>query len=182
LAQISTVVRGFILQRLLDSTSGFNYWINVVAPDYPTSTGPFQLAQGTNLFLGQLTYDQLLGTGDPLDYPLVIVYSLDASSPSLIPGTNITPAEYSGSVRTRMDWVAGFATEAPPNDPDATLDMIEDALWETFNSQMYLGLMPMGTTYNNELAEVRYPLAEGGPNWIQPIRYDINFRLITAGR
>ena len=177
--QISTIVRNFVIDRMLDATNGFNYWLSEVASGYPNAGGAFTLVKGTNLFLGQMTHDTMLATANTPSYPLVIIYSTTASTPSLIPGTNITPAEFSGPVGTRMHWYSGFLTNYPPPDPDSVLDMIEDAMLETFNKQDYYDLTPAGTLYNNEMAEQRGALAQGGPNWIQLARWDIIYRQVS---
>ena len=182
--QISTIVRNFIINRMLDTNTGFNYWLPVVASDpaYENAGGPFTLVERNNLFRGAYTHSQLLGTFNTPNYPLVIIYTPDASTPS--PTMNVTTSEFSGVVRTRLDWISGFSTSAPPVDPDSTLDMIEDAMIETFNRSDYYGIAPPGTTYNGEMTEVRGALSDtsGGPNWIQISRWDILFRQVSYGR
>jgi len=174
--QISYIARAFVQERLLDAETGFNYWFPFVAPDYQ-DVAAFQLVQGTNLFIGALTAPLIDQSGNAT-YPMCILSSAKGSNNNIV-----TPNEFAGPLITNVDWWIGFYDSAPPADTESLGDAIEDAMYETFNNAEYYGLETgTGLTYNGEMDFTRGPVQQGGPNWIQLIRFTMLHRFVSAGR
>lgn len=176
MAQISYIVRSFVVERLLDSTNGFNFWIGQTAPEY--NVQPFVLTEGSNLFQGALTAD-LLEEAEIANYPLVTVSTSRGNQQNLV-----TPNEFAGTITTTMDWWTSFPTPGVVATSELVADAIEDACFETFNNLEYQTLVPLsdGVTYNGELSFVRSALDNAGENWRQLIRYTMTHRVMTSGR
>lgn len=174
--QISFVARSFIQERLLDSDTGFNFWLNFVAQDYP-NVESFTLTQGTNLFIGAFDADQLDQSDDTV-YPFCVLSSKKATNQNVV-----TPNEFGGVLISTIDFYTGFKKSEPPFDAESLADAIEDAMYETFNNQAYYGLeQGSGLSYNNEMDAVRFPMQFGGENWRQKITFTLAHHYITMGR
>jgi len=176
--KLSYIARTFVQSRLLDQDTGFNYWIIQAAPDYRLQ--PFQLTNdAVNFLTGEFALGDIAETGFDVDSntPLVMVYSKRATDTHIV-----TPADFAGPLITIVDFYQGFMDEGPPADSESPLDMIEDAMLETFNKELYYGLTPAGLTYNNEIDVFYGPMSPSGPNWIRLIRFALTHRFYTMGR
>ncbi len=174
---ISQVVRTFVLERLADTIDGFGFWVADAAQDYVID--PFVLERGTNLFVGQLAADDIEAS-DSAVYPMATVWSQNTNQGR--PPQTITPNLFAGPVVTVVDFWTSFAGTAVPDDAESYLDLVEDAMYETFNRQDYFSKTPPEVNYNNEMDSTRFPLGFGGENWRQQSRFVLTHRLYTMGR
>ena len=183
MARISNIVRSFVVTRLLDTSTGFLHWL-------PTIAATDSNYNGTSAFTLQTTAPRTLFVGAfgpavlaPGDYEpsgsYCCVYSL--RDQSVVQGM-VTPSEFSGIVQVNVDFYLSFASDRAPADAESLPDMVEDAMYETFNSPTNGGLVPSGMLYNNEMSLNRGPLLFGGQNWQQLNRYTLTYRLYTMGR
>jgi hypothetical protein len=161
--------------RLLDPDTGFNYWIQQAAPDYNLPS--FQLQQSVNLFQGALTANLIEEAGD-CTYPLCIVSSAKATNQNIV-----TPNEFGGVVNSIVDFYVSFADTRPPLNSDPAAEMIEDAMYETFNRSDYYGISTdPALTYNNQMDVTYFPVQFGGLSWIKLVRFNFTHRYFTMGR
>ena len=174
--------------RLLDATSGFNYWINQVVQggNYPSSalvaagvqTGSstgFQFGSG-NLFLGNLSVDLIAPSGCGT-YPIGQLYSVKGHGQGLV-----TPSEFSGPTLTMLKVTIGWGSTNPPVDTESPKAAILDAMLATFNAEEYNNLTPRGVVYNNQLAyEFEDPVKqEGIPSYRQACYFALTHNVITG--
>lgn len=171
MAAISKVVRKFVVGRLLDSGSGFNYWVNQLAggSDYP-DVPSFVMVQDTNLWEANINEGMIESFAmDPV-YPFITVWSERLTQMA----EPLTPAQFSGDVLTSIDFYASFEEGEMPVNTEEYQDIAEDAILETFNRQSEYGLYGVqGLSYNNRLSAQRYPLSAGGLNTRQRTRFSI---------
>lgn len=189
MAQVSWPPLSFVQQRMLDSASGFNYWINQVIQslNYPVAaltnagvqTGDntaFQFGSG-NLFLSNASVDFLTSSGCGT-YPLGQVYSVKGHNQSLI-----TPSEYSGPTLTMIKITLGWGGPVMFSDTESPKAALLDAIIATFNAQEYYGLLDgTGVVYNNQIAyEFEEPVKqEGNVQFRQSSYFALTHNVITG--
>lgn len=182
MAAISGPVRQFVRARIGDTTSGWNYWIGQVWNQIyglPVKQVPQidTVRPGSNFFQGQIA-PQIIDANDSSEYPICLVYSVSAEDTHIV-----NPAEFGGIVRVGVEFWESFELDLIPPDVESSADAIEDAMYETFNSQQYYGLTAAsGFVYNNEMNVTRGPLMVGGENYLRQSRYSLIFRSIQGNR
>ncbi len=180
MAIVSAIVRRYVTARIGDDTSGWNYWIGQVwAPLYgldPNSVPNISITSpGANYFTGQIDPRVIDATGYA-KYPLCQVYNVTARDTHIV-----SPAQFGGIVQVGVDFWESFPDEGPPADVESSAEAIQDAMYQTFNSQDYYGLLAeSGASYNNEMACQFGQLAPGGENWVRLSRYTLTFRVISG--
>lgn len=182
---VSWGVLSFIQQRLLDSSTGFNYWIQqaIASGNYPSAalteaklTGSFQLSSGGNQFLGDLSIDDLWNAGCR-SYPLVTIYSAKGRNQELV-----TPDQWAGAVLSVIKVAIAWSTPLPPADPESPKAAILDAIVTTFNAQAYYGLLNgTGISYNNEITyDFDPPVKKEGAPWRVIGYITLTHRVVTS--
>ena len=188
MAQVSWLPLKFMQTRMLDATSGFNYWITQVvrSGNYPPlsltaagvqtgSTTAFQFG-ASNLFLGNSSIDLLVSSGCGT-YPIGQLYSVKGHNQSLL-----TPSEWSGPTLTMAKITLAWQGTNIPTDTESPKAAILDAMLATFNSRDYYGLLNgTGVTYNNQLAyEFEDPVKqEGAPSFRQSGYFQLTHTVVT---
>lgn len=180
MAAIAQLVRDWVLDRILDSSTGFNYWINTLATgaDYP-DVSKFSMSNlqtsGLNVFIGNFSEKILDSVGVDATYPLCIIYTRRGDANKL----RYTPAEYSGTVDAMIQfWVTGSSADLPTGIFEQTHDLILDAMLETFNRGDVNSIpIPRTITYNNDLRWDRGQIIPGGENWKQVCGYALTFNV-----
>ena len=180
MAAISHLVREFAVSRIGDTSTGFNYWIaQVWNPTYglPVSTVPSinTSSPGTNFFVGQVRPELLEASGYN-EYPACMVYNVSASDTHIV-----SPAQFGGVVQVGVDFWMPFETEEVPSDVETPCEAVQDAMYQSFNSQTYYGLwVGQPYTYNNEMSTAFGPVTPGGPNWLRLVRFALTFRVFNG--
>lgn len=177
MAKVSQLINNFIVNRLGDTTTGFNYWYSQVIADtdYPGIPG-FQLTLNANLFLGYIAPDELESAGFYAN-PLVMVRIGRFDNTG-----QITPSEVSGSLFAVVDF--NYRTDTSIKSPNILVPLgnaVEDAMLETFNRQDYYGLTPMGFNYNNEISRMPGQPVWTANIWRQMDRYVLTYHVPTMG-
>lgn len=180
MAQTSYLARQFIVSRLLDNETGFGYWVGQAATDY--GMDPFILEQGITLFTGAYASDEMIQQAGFAQYPMAIVYSVKADNMN----QRATPAEFWGDLFTKVDIYSTFPDGELPDDAESIMDLIEDAMYETFNNEQYYGLLDTGIysglTYNNGLTITRSMLTVAGTGLRQRAECVFHHLFATQGR
>lgn len=147
---VSSAVRQFGLNGLLDATKGFNYLLPLYANTYGVK--PFTLSKDSkppNLFTGRFDYATLIRAYGPDLFPCAVIsiFGDDALGRRQM---RVTPSEFSGAVWLSVDFWIQYQT-ADFVDGEAMFFAIECAMIDTFNNQNNYSYVPEGVSYNNEI-------------------------------
>lgn len=178
MAKVAQLARDWVKSRILDSSTGFNYWVDQLATsgDYPDVNKFFMSdvnTSGLNVFVGNFSDNVLSECGVDATYPMCTLYARRGKANSL----KYTPTEYSGPIDIIvMFYVTGGAVDLPTGIFESTHDLILDAMLETFNRGDINSVpVPGSITYNNDMAWDREPVVPGGENWKQRAIFAISF-------
>jgi len=176
LVQISSVARDFCISRLEDVNTGFNYQMNLAAPNY--SVSPFTLDHTVTpptLLLGRYSYAVLKQAGILYFNAPFAVLSMAKSDMSGRQTLRVTPATFSGMMIASVDFYIPYAGAFAP-DGEAMFHAVEDSFVNCFNSppQSYAG-MPSGLTYNNECIVEQGQMEWDGNRFVQLIPCSLFF-------
>lgn len=178
--QVSYPTREFCRNLLKNTTVGFNYWITQTASSFGVPS--FQLSDQSSrpsLYLGRYDYPTLLKSGANFSTPVAVLSVAKADNTSR-QNLSVTPSSYSGQVVVSLDfYIPAASSGSMPPDGEAMYFAIESALVAAFNSPTSYGLMPPGTTYNNEIQVEQGAMEFDGTRWVQWIPVSMFFYQVS---
>ena len=180
-AVVTYNVRQFCRARLKDASSGFNYQITQTAPIYGVDS--FQISDQCtppSLYLGRYDYPTLKqAMGVNFSTPCAVL-SVSKADNSARQNLRVTPSTFSGQIIVSIDFyvVVGPQGNLPP-DGEAMFTAVSEALVNTFNTPTSYGLMPPGSTYNNEVMVEQGGMEWQGDRWIQWIPCGLFFYQVS---
>lgn len=172
----------YVVSRLTDATTGFNYQITQTAPAYGVT--PFQLTTTSTpptLYLGRYDANDIRKAGGAtaswnVPFAILSIAKGDATGKQAM---RVTPSIFSGLVIVTIDFVVGYPTGSLPPDGNAMFCAIADAMLETMNMQASVNVPPPGIGYNNEMALDQGVMEFDGSRWVLVVPTTILMNLIV---
>ncbi len=180
-AQVSYPATNFCATRLQDGSIGFNYWMTQTAPFFGVEA--FQLSEQAyppSLVIGRYDYPTLRkAMGANFSSPCAVLSGAKSDNTGR-QNLRVTPSNFSGQIIISLDFyvTSGNGSNLPPNG-QAMYHAVEAALVNTFNTPLSYGLMPPGTTYNNEVQAEQGAMEFDGVRWVQWIPCGLFFYQVS---
>jgi hypothetical protein len=177
--QISYLVRSQLLARLANPATGFNYWLQQAcqgqeAPQPVPYVIDWSLTS-SNLWLSNITSEELDATSTPGDGTLCLLYGLGFEN--MTPSAVVKFAVFAGTVTIAVVFDIAWDQQNAPHDTESILDATDQAMITALNAASYYSSWSDGVIYNGQVAIERERLRASGSGWRQRLPYRISFDL-----
>jgi hypothetical protein len=172
MAVITHSVRTVLLNRLADSTTGFNALLSTVSAELGVTPFAIDFSSGSENFFQAFVDPAVLEVSTSIAYPAIAVYT------TALECTNAQKGQlFSGTVTMNVDIHLGHVKEDVSYDMETRMDAAEEAVIRCLNmhssQQSWAGT---GVFHSGRLTRTRYPLAPSSiGDWRQTSRLIFTF-------
>jgi hypothetical protein len=177
---IADAVTVAIYDRMQDATYGWNALVNVLAPYYALDPDLYQVedfsSDGFQWFTGSVSPEDIFDSSQ-LQYPLLVLAVIDAKHG----GSKRTKFSlFSGNVALELSVTVTWPDERARHDFDTPANLVEQILFQMFNSHFPSWSAGEGLGWDGELVVRRGAVIQSAENWSQQLIATFGFELEVA--
>lgn len=178
MSSIGYKARNAIYQTLKQS---FN--ANIQAACHAYRVPPYQInfnPSSTSFYFTRVDYSDLQRAGYANDTPAMLVYTTGWTENNSGDRQALKFEMFSGVVTCNVDVYLPIKKSAVSTDSETLADATDEAIVNTLNTPSAAPHMSTGgLVYNGDISVQRSPVKFDGENWIQAMRYVLQFRVVN---
>lgn len=176
MAEVSTVVRTRILDRLADSLSGWNAQAAAVAAGLGIDALSIDFGATSQQFYQTYIAAEAIEVSAPKRYPLASLYVVRSENRQIH-----QDILFSGLVTAGFDVHITWPANHPPKAGELQADLVESTMIRLFNDSEWQGAFEAPACFLGQIQISRTPVTVGSKNWRQTIQSRLTWQVDLLG-